>query len=69
MRAPGSSVSGWQDSSGRAIVNFMSAKRPRARRSRMCRSVSSYGAAGAAPTASSPSSSAELLEIRRPHAG
>src|ERR671935_1325026 len=58
VRAPSSSVSGWHETSGCAIVNFMSAKRPRARRSRMCRSVSSYGSAGAAPTASRPSSAA-----------
>ena len=35
VRAPVSSVSGWHDSSGRAIVNRMSAPMPRARRSRM----------------------------------
>ena len=43
---------------GRAIVNLMSAKSPRPRRSRMCASVSAYGSAGAAPTTSRPSSSA-----------
>ena len=43
MRAPASSVSGWQETSGWAIVKRMSAKSPRARRSRMWRSVSSYG--------------------------
>ena len=44
MRAsPSSSDSGWQETSGCAIVNLMSAKRPRSRRSRMWRSVSSYG--------------------------
>ncbi len=42
MRAvPSSRSSGWQDTSGRAIVNFIPAKSPRAPRSRMCRSVSS----------------------------
>ena len=34
MRAFGSSVSGWQETSGRAIVNLISAKSPRALRSR-----------------------------------
>ena len=58
MRAPSSSRSGWQESSGWAIVKRISPNRPRARRSRMCRSVSTYGSAGAAPTTSSPSSSA-----------
>ncbi len=41
MRAFGSSVSGWHETSGRAIVNRMSAKSPRALRSAMCRSVAS----------------------------
>ena len=37
MRAsPSSSSSGWHETSGCAIVNFISAKRPRSRRSRMC---------------------------------
>ena len=68
MRAPGSSVSGWHETSGCAIVKRMSAKRPRSRRSRMCRSVSSYGSAGAAPTASRPSSSASRLSSAAGHA-
>src|SRR2546421_3721978 len=57
-RAPGSSRWGWQDTSGLAIVNFISAKSPRALRSRMWRSVSSYAEAGAAPATSRPSSRA-----------
>ena len=67
MRAPGSSVSGWHECSGCAMVNFMSAKSPRARRSRMCRSVSSYATAAVAPTASSPSACAEPFQIGRRH--
>src|SRR2546421_5652304 len=57
-RAPGSSRWGWQDTSGLAIVNFISAKSPRALRSRMWRSVSSYAVGGAAPATSRPSSRA-----------
>ena len=49
MRAPSSSVSGWQETSGRAIVKRMSAKRPRALRSRMCRSVSDVRRDGSGP--------------------
>src|ERR671935_903916 len=64
VRAPSSSVSGWHETSGCAIVNFMAAKRPRARRSGMCRSVSSWGSAGAAPTASRPSSAASRSSSR-----
>ena len=40
-RAFGSSVSGWQETSGRAIVNLISAKSPRSLRSAMWRSVAS----------------------------
>ena len=61
MRAPGRSVSGWHDSCGRAIVNFMSAKRPRARRSRMCRSVSTYGVAARGTDDVEPELRAEAL--------
>ena len=56
MRAPSKSVSGWQETSGWAIVKRMSAKSPRAWRARMWLSVSSYAEAGAAPTTSIPSS-------------
>ena len=52
------SFSGWQETSGRAIVNRIRPKSPRALRSRMCDSVSAYGSAGATPTASSPRSAA-----------
>ena len=44
MRAPGSSGSGWHETSGRRVVKPIVAKSPRSLRSRMWRSVSSYGA-------------------------
>ena len=67
MRAPSSSASGWHDTSGRAIVNRMRPKSPRARRSRMCRSVPAYASARVDADRVEPELVREPLELSRRH--
>ena len=67
MRAFGSSVSGWHETSGRAIVNRMSAKSPRALRSAMCRSVASYALGRSRPDDVDAELGCDPLQLRRGH--